>query len=92
MTDQFPSGFACNITLGSNDEPLLGLVFMGEDLEVTEIVLTEMEAHAVLVVIDEAQHRAAVLREMITMFPEQRDSILENLMFRWTGGVDDPSS
>jgi hypothetical protein len=39
--------------------------------------------------------RAAVIREMTTIFPEQRDTILENLLFRWSGGpdgADDPST
>jgi hypothetical protein len=92
MSERFPSGFACNITLGINDEPLLSLVFLGDDLEVSEIVLTEVEATAVLNILGEAAVRASMLREMITMFPEQRDSILATLMFRWTGEVDGQSS
>ena len=45
-------------------------------------------------VVGETMMRCAVITEMTTMWPEQRDKILENLQFRWSGGggLDDGSA
>lgn len=32
--------------------------------------------------------RANVLREMVTIWPEQRDEIIQNLLFRWTATLE----
>jgi monoamine oxidase len=87
MTDQFPSGFAAFVEIGVNGEPLVKLVFMGDD-DATAIVLTMDECASIMSVVGETMMRAAVIREMTTIFPEQRDTILENLLFRWSGGPD----
>jgi hypothetical protein len=90
---KYPSGFASFVEMGVNGEPLVKLVFMGDD-EATEVILAMDECAVVMSVVGETLMRCSVIREMTTMFPEQRDTILENLMFRWSGGPDgtDPSS
>jgi len=95
MSDaQYPSGFAAFVEMGVNNEPLIKLVFIG-DAHATEIILAMDECASVMSVVGETMMRAAVIREMTTIFPEQRDTILENLLFRWSGGPDgsdDPST
>jgi len=96
MTDvepKYPSGFACFIDFGVNNEPLIRLMFQG-DGEATAVVLTTHEAAVMMSVVGETMMRCAVITEMTTMWPEQRDKILENLQFRWSGGggLDDGSA
>ena len=92
MTDaQYPSGFAVFIEVGVNGEPLIKLVFAG-DGQASEIILTMDECAVMMSVMGETMMRCAVLREMTTIFPEQRDTIMENLLFRWSGGPDGESA
>lgn len=95
MTDaHYPSGFASFVEMGVNDEPLIKMVFLGGE-EASAVIMTMDETAAVMSIVGETMMRAAVIREMTTIFPEQRDTILENLLFRWSGGPDgaaDPST
>jgi monoamine oxidase len=95
MTEpHYPTGFASFVEMGVNGEPLIKLVFMGE-AEGSAVIMTMDETAVVMSVVGETMMRAAVIREMTTIFPEQRDTILENLLFRWSGGpdgADDPST
>ena len=84
---EYPSGFAAYIDIGDNGEPLIKMVFLG-DGEATEVILTMEETVSVMAIVGESMRRAAVLVEMTTIFPEQRETILENLLFRWSGGPD----
>jgi hypothetical protein len=36
--------------------------------------------------------RARVIQEMITIYPEKRDEIIKNIMFRWTGTIVEDES
>jgi len=92
MTDvQYPAGFSASIELGVNHEPLIRLVFTGDD-STSEVILAMDEAQMVMSIVGETMMRAVVIREMTTIFPEQRDTILENLLFRWSGGPDGESA
>jgi hypothetical protein len=82
---KFPSGFAAHIEMGINSEPLIKLTFMG-DGEAVAIVLAMDEVAVMMSIVGESMMRAAVIREMTTIFPEQRDTIMANLLFRWSGG------
>lgn len=86
--EQYPSGFGANVTLGVNGEPLVMITFLGEEGALSQIVLTEVEAQALVSVTQETIFRAALIREMTTMFPEQRQAILETMAFRWAGGTN----
>jgi monoamine oxidase len=83
----YPSGFAAFIEMGDNGEPLIKMVFMDDDRS-TEVILTMDECAVLMSVMGETMMRSAVILEMTTIFPEQRDTILENLLFRWSGGPD----
>jgi hypothetical protein len=84
-----PQGLSIALTLDVLDEPLITLVIPVEAVEPLEILFSEAEVDAAVGLILEGRVRAAVLREMLTMFPEQRDAILANVVFRWTGEVED---
>lgn len=93
MPEYFPSGFGVNVSVGVNYEPLIALVFIGVDgEEATEITLTEQEGQAIRHLLDITLVRAAVLREVTTAFPEQRQALVETLAFRWSGGDIDGDS
>lgn len=88
----FPSGFAAFVEI-SDSEPLVKLVFLGDD-DATAVLLAPMECASMMSVVGETLMRCKLITEMTTMFPEQRDMILENLKFRWSGGggLDDGST
>ena len=96
MTDvepKYPTGFASFVELGVNVEPMVKLVYLGED-EAVGVMLTMEECAAMMSIVGETMMRAAMVRKMTTIFPDQRDAILENLRFRWSGGegLDDGST
>lgn len=79
-----PAGLAVTLDLTSDmGMPRVGFTF-AEDEETAHVyILLEEEAEELRDAISGCLHRAAVAREMLTMFPEQADSILETLRFRW---------
>jgi len=80
-----PDGFSLTLSFADDGE-----IFIGIEIKTAEphdvALLTEDEAQHLVTLLQETVNRTAIIREMTTMFPEQRDYILENIVFRWGGG------
>lgn len=85
----FPVGLNIGIALNEIDEPVVSLLFQVPDEEdAIEMVLGMDDLVSCIGSAQEALMRASVLREMLTMFPDQKDQILANVLFRWKGSID----
>lgn len=73
-------------------EPMIVISFVGHDADGD--VTTSYGAFApqhlqgLIPEIVDAVIRAQTIMEMVTTWPEQREEILKNLAFRWTGSFD----
>ena len=85
----YPMGLSISIALNEIDEPVVSMLFqVPDDEDVIEMVFDMQEIGAALGLSQEGMIRGNVLREMLTMFPDDKDKILANVMFRWTGMID----
>jgi hypothetical protein len=74
----------CSVALDEENEPLAVFIFNVPDEEDTvEIYLGEMALGALVMAAQEMMMRAAVMREMVSAFPDLREHILATLAVRW---------
>lgn len=69
------------VQMGANDADGEPMTFIG--------AFNPFNLEALIPEIVEAVIRARTIMEMVTTWPEQREEILKNLAFRWTGHVDE---
>ena len=85
----FPLGVRIGLGLNELGDPMISVdMVLNEDGDAVSYVFTEQGIVGALASIQEGLVRAMVVREMITMFPEQTDQILATVHFHWTGMID----
>ena len=67
-------------------DPVIVLTYHLEGEVTIHLSMTADELEATIPPIIGAVIRARVLTEMITLYPERRDEIIQNILFRWTDG------
>jgi len=70
-------------------DPVVVLAFPVEGGNPVQVAMFPDALESLVPLMVAACIRARVVNEMITTFPEQRDDILKNIMFRWTGTIED---
>lgn len=66
-------------------DPVIVLTYHLDDGGVLRIGMSADEMESMIPTQLGAIVRARVITEMITLYPEKRDEILQNILFRWTG-------
>jgi hypothetical protein len=80
----------CNIGISFFEgelEPVIVLVLHPVEGQDIQVALAPDHLEGMLPEFIGACIRARVVAEMVTIYPEQRDEIIQNLMFRWTGTI-----
>lgn len=78
----------CIIVEPEEDQPLSHFAGV-EGQRVVPLAFTPTELKALIPQIIEGVIRASTVVEMLTTWPEQRDEIIRNLLFRWAGHVSE---
>lgn len=96
MSDDFiPRAMGASVTLAFFEgqlEPVIILNFHHTDEEGnptpdSQIAIHGDDMEASMPTLIAGVVRARTMAEMLTMYPEKRDEIVANLMFRWTGEI-----
>ena len=70
-------------------DPVVVVSFMVENGDPVQVAMLPGDLESLVPLLVSACIRARVVNEMITTFPEQRGEILKNIVFRWTGTIED---
>jgi hypothetical protein len=68
-------------------DPVVVLTFPVQGTNPVQVGMTAEDLESILPIMVGAVIRSRVVTEMITTYPEQREEIVKNLMFRWTGTI-----
>ena len=90
-----PKVSGCNVGISFFEgelEPVVVLTFRPVEGEDISVALSAEDLEGMLPVVIGACIRTRTVTEMVTIYPEQREEIIQNLMFRWTGTLimDEP--
>lgn len=91
MSDEFIAKITgCNISISffeGEPEPVIVLTWHPLDSDDILMAISPENLEAMLPAITGAMIRARVVAEMTTIYPEKREEILQNIMFRWAGQI-----
>lgn len=84
------AGLNIAVNLDDDDEPYLILAFQDAFGNSTEdIALTPQDMEGMIPYIVESLVRSRTILEMVTLWPEQRREIIQNVLFRWAGVIEE---
>jgi len=85
-----PKVFGCGLGISFFEgelEPVIVLSFHAVEGQDISVALSPEHLEGMLPEFIGACIRARTVAEMTTTYPEKRDEIIQNLMFRWTGTI-----
>lgn len=68
-------------------EPVIVLSWHPVDGEDLHVAITPEDLETCLPAFIGGCIRARVVQELVTIYPERRDELIKNIMFRWTGTI-----
>ena len=80
----------CNIGISffeGEPEPVIVLGWQPFEGEPIQVAISPEDLEAAMMPFLGACIRARVVQEMVTIYPEQREEIIKNIMFRWAGAI-----
>jgi hypothetical protein len=96
MDDEFiPRVTGANIGISFFDgelEPVIILTFFPVDGPPVNLAISPQDLEGCIPPFMGGCIRARVIQEMVTIYPEKREEILKNIMFRWTGTIVEDES